>query len=74
MRKTLIALATAGVLASGVAIAGNTNGHDLRLGGVRPGAVHAERHEDRWQTTGGTIDRRTSTSARRASGRGSSAA
>jgi hypothetical protein len=47
MRKTLIALAAAGVLASGVAVAGNTSGHGFGATAFVP-VQYTQRHDDRW--------------------------
>jgi hypothetical protein len=47
MRKTLIALAAAGVLASGLATAGNTTGHAFGPAAFVP-VQYTERHDDRW--------------------------
>ena len=45
MRKTLIAFAAAGALASGAALAGNTNGHDFGSTAFVP--VQYNQHNDR---------------------------
>ena len=57
MRKTLIALATAGVLASGIAVAGNTNRHDFSSA-FRP-VQYTERHDDRsWDDRAQAVNER----------------
>ena len=50
MRKTLIALAAAGVLASGAVTAGNTNSHAFGSAAFVP-VQYTERHDDRWDNS-----------------------
>jgi hypothetical protein len=66
MRKTLIALATAGVLASGVAMAGNTNGHAYGSTAFVPAQYtqpytqpdQDRWHDDRWDDRSQTVNER----------------
>lgn len=57
MRNTLIALATASVIASGVAAAGTTTRHDYGSATFVP-VQYAERHDDRWDDRAQTINER----------------
>ena len=62
MRKTLIALATAGVLASGAAMAGNTTGHAFGSAAFVPVQYTQQNndrwHDDRWDDRAQNIDER----------------
>ena len=61
MRKTLIALATAGVLAAGVATAGNTTGHAYgpKFVPVQYTQQYDQRwHDDRWDDRSQTVNER----------------
>ena len=60
MRKTLIALAVAGALASGTAVAGNTSGHDFGSTAFVP-VQHNDRNDwrdDRWDDRSQNVDER----------------
>ena len=60
MRKTLIALAAAGTLASGAAFAGNTSGHHFGSTAYVP-VQQSDRHDwhdDRWDDRAQNIDER----------------
>ena len=67
MKRTLIAVATAGILASGAAVAGTSVPRDFGSATFIP-VQHSNQYDHRWDD--GT---RTSTNARRASGSRSSA-
>lgn len=57
MKKTLIVLATAGVLASGGAVAGTAVNHTFGSAAFVP-VQYTERHDDRWDDRAATINER----------------